>query len=30
MKGTRGEFLRDSDKRITWLRLGDRVHARQG
>ena len=30
MKGTRGEFLRDSDNHIAWLRLGDRVHARQG
>jgi hypothetical protein len=28
MKGTRGEFLRDPDGAITWLRLGSRAHRR--
>jgi len=28
MKGDRGEFLRNPDGRIAWLRLGGRVHAR--
>lgn len=27
-KGTRAEFLRGSDGRITWLRLGGRIYAR--
>ena len=30
LKGIRGEFLRNSDNRIAWLRLGGRVHARLG
>ena len=30
MKGTRGEFLRDPDGSITWLRLGSRAHRRVG
>ncbi len=30
MKDTRGEFLRNPDNSIAWLRLGGRVHARQG
>lgn len=29
MKGARGEFLRNPDDSIAWLRLGGRVHARQ-
>jgi CubicO group peptidase (beta-lactamase class C family) len=29
MKDSRGEFLRDSDGNITWLRFGGRLHARQ-
>jgi CubicO group peptidase (beta-lactamase class C family) len=29
MKDARGEFLRDANNRLTWLRLGGRVHARQ-
>ncbi len=28
MKGTRGEFLRDPDGTIAWLRLGSRAHRR--
>ncbi len=28
MKGTRGEFLRDPDGAIAWLRLGSRAHRR--
>jgi hypothetical protein len=28
MKGTRGEFLRDPDGSIAWLRLGSRAHRR--
>jgi hypothetical protein len=28
-KGDRGEFLRDPDGSIAWLRLGGRLHARQ-
>ncbi|MGI8691260.1 MAG: serine hydrolase domain-containing protein [Thermomicrobiales bacterium] len=28
MQGTRGEFLRDSDGAIAWLRLGSRAHRR--
>jgi len=28
MKGDRGEFIRSSDKRVAWLRLHGRVHAR--
>jgi CubicO group peptidase (beta-lactamase class C family) len=27
-KDTRGEFLRDPDGRVAWLRIGGRVHAR--
>ncbi|MGC9335719.1 MAG: hypothetical protein ACP5JJ_16350, partial [Anaerolineae bacterium] len=29
MKDARGEFLRNEDGSITWLRLGDRIRARQ-
>jgi CubicO group peptidase (beta-lactamase class C family) len=28
-KGARGEFLRDPEGRVTWLRWGGRIHARQ-
>ena len=27
-EGTRGEFLRDTDGTIAWLRFGSRIHAR--
>ena len=30
LAGARGEFLRDAAGRIVWLRIGGRVHARQG
>ncbi len=30
MKGTRGEFIRDADGSIAWLRLGSRAHKRVG
>ena len=30
MKGTRGEFLRDPDGAVAWLRLGSRAHKRVG
>ncbi|MCA1668721.1 MAG: beta-lactamase family protein [Thermomicrobia bacterium] len=30
MQGTRGEFLRDPNGAITWLRLGSRAHRRVG
>lgn len=30
MKDARGEFLRNPDESIAWLRLGGRIHARQG
>lgn len=30
MKDARGEFLRNPDDTIAWLRLGGRIHARQG
>ena len=29
MAGARGDFIRDGDGRIVWLRIGARVHARQ-
>ena len=29
-KGVRGEFLRDADGRVAWLRIGGRVHRREG
>jgi CubicO group peptidase (beta-lactamase class C family) len=30
MKGTRGEFIRDADGAVAWLRLGSRAHKRVG
>jgi hypothetical protein len=30
MKDARGEFLRNPDESIAWLRLSGRIHARQG
>jgi CubicO group peptidase (beta-lactamase class C family) len=29
MLGSKGDFIRDADGRITWFRIGARVHARQ-
>jgi len=29
-KGTRGEFLRDSQGKIEWLRIGGRIHRKTG